>query len=207
MFDVDQILAAISELSPRDQERLWRRAWQMGLLTPASLKPAQKPPASTPTSIPRSVVPPVQPPEPAAGAQRSDPAGHRLTLVFDGGSKGNPGQGYGSYALDWNGRSEPASRLTFPGQMTNNEAEYDVLLAALSAIQEELQQRGIDPTQVDLTVRGDSKLVISQVQGTWQAREPRLLERRDRVRSLLKHFGRVRLEHHPRSASVAVLGH
>ncbi len=29
-----------------------------------------------------------------------------IVIIFDGGSKGNPGKGYGSYALRWPGQQE-----------------------------------------------------------------------------------------------------
>ena len=58
----------------------------------------------------------------------TDPA--EYLLVFDGGSKGNPGEGYGSYALFEGGRPGAAQRVDFPEVMTNNEAEYRTLLAS-----------------------------------------------------------------------------
>src|SRR5215510_12788812 len=52
-------------------------------------------------------------------------------IVFDGGSRGNPGAGYGSYAVFEGTQPAPVQRLEFPGSLTNNEAEYHTLLAAL----------------------------------------------------------------------------
>ena len=50
-----------------------------------------------------------------------------LILVFDGGSQGNPGAGYGSYAVFEGTRPGQVTRLSFPDPMTNNEAEYQVV--------------------------------------------------------------------------------
>ncbi len=56
-----------------------------------------------------------------------------IVIIFDGGSKGNPGKGYGSYALRWPGQQERIVKLQFGDDVTNNEAEYDTLIAALEA--------------------------------------------------------------------------
>src|ERR671932_2006479 len=78
----------------------------------------------------------------------------RITLVFDGGSIGNPGRGYGSYQLTVRDKPEQPKRLEFGEQYTNNEAEYDTLLQALETI----VRRAKDPRRVHLDIRGDSQL-------------------------------------------------
>ncbi|MCA1668296.1 MAG: hypothetical protein LC793_13055 [Thermomicrobia bacterium] len=45
------------------------------------------------------------------------------TIIFDGGARGNPGEGYGSYELR-TGTHREIVRLTFGNNVTNNEAEY-----------------------------------------------------------------------------------
>jgi ribonuclease HI len=130
-----------------------------------------------------------------------------IQIIFDGGSRGNPGQGYGSYALRWPGSPEQKIRLQFGNQVTNNEAEYDTLIAALEGVIKRLRDSGADPATARLDVRGDSLLVINQVLGKWQAKEERLQVRRDRIRQLLKAFGGWQLHHHGRANSVEVLGH
>ncbi len=131
----------------------------------------------------------------------------RYTLVFDGGSRGNPGAMYGSFRVQGGrGTGVLHSRLTF-GRGTNNEAEYRALIAALQALLAELETRGIDPGEVTLDVRGDSLLVLRQLAGVWKAREPRMRTLRDQAQALLSHFGHVRLHHQDRALSVAVLGH
>lgn len=129
------------------------------------------------------------------------------TLMFDGGSRGNPGSMYGSFRIRTSAGSEVLrSRLTF-GRGTNNEAEYRALIAALEALLAELERSGQDPGQVRLEVRGDSLLVLGQLAGAWKAREPRMLSLRNQARELLSRFGQVRLRHQDRALSVAVLGH
>jgi ribonuclease HI len=133
-------------------------------------------------------------------------------IVFDGGSLGNPGRGYGSFALrSVDGAAQPTGwqikRLTFPGRVTNNEAEYDTLIAALQSLVESLRVAGRDPAQTSVDVRGDSLLVISQVTRRWKAHEPRMADRRDAVIALANQFQRVSFVHQPRSQSVKILGH
>ncbi|MEZ4635034.1 MAG: ribonuclease HI family protein [Caldilineaceae bacterium] len=130
-----------------------------------------------------------------------------IRIIFDGGSKGNPGQGYGSYALDWPGYPRQVVRLQFGNNVTNNEAEYDTLIAALEAVTKRLAENGADPSSARIEIWGDSQLVINQVKGEWQTNKPELRVRRDKTRSLLEKYGSARLQHHDRSNNVEVLGH
>lgn len=130
-----------------------------------------------------------------------------IVIVFDGGSKGNPGQGYGSYAVRWPGQSRQIVQLQFGDRVTNNEAEYDTLIAALEAVLRRLLDNGASPETARLDIRGDSALVVNQVNGEWKCQEPRLQVRRDQARELLGRFGSWQLTHHDRKHSVALLGH
>ena len=148
--------------------------------------------------------------------------GHSPTVVFDGGSRGNPGPGYGSYALQLDHRAAPrelpgscfttplppqVTHLEFEGGMTNNEAEYEALIQALEDLRGRLAAMGRDPLQTDVIVLGDSQLVINQVTGAWKARDPRMLQRRNRVRELLQSFGTVSFARRGREDIEEILGH
>lgn len=130
-----------------------------------------------------------------------------IAIIFDGGSRGNPGQGYGSYALRWPGQSQQIVQLRFGDRVTNNEAEYDTLIAALETVVQRLADSGAAPKTAKIEIRGDSLLVVNQVKGLWEAKEARLQVRRDRVRELLRSFGSWQLSHHDREHSVQTLGH
>ncbi len=133
--------------------------------------------------------------------------GEVYRLVFDGGSKGNPGPAYGSFR--WrppSGAPWPVERRAF-GEATNNEAEYRTLIAALEYLLGRLAERGANPSHVVLEIHGDSRLVLSQVEGTWKTKEQRLRTLRDQARDLLGRFGDYTLVHQPREATVAVLRH
>jgi ribonuclease HI len=128
-------------------------------------------------------------------------------LVFDGGSQGNPGPTYGSYRFGpKGGHLRNPMRLVFE-EGTNNEAEYQSLIAGVRGILEELKSESFPASAVRLEVRGDSQLVIRQLEGTWKAKDSRMRGFRDEARSLLDAFGDVRYTYQPRSRTVRLLGH
>ena len=188
MYTVEQIVQAISTLGPFEKKRLWRE-----------LSALDKPQGDATQHSTEKVMLDGEP---------------DYVLIFDGGSKGNPGAGYGSYALarrDAQDGMRPAygqpKRLEFGDEVTSNEAEYDTLIAALESLLAELAARRENPAQHALEVRGDSRLVLQQLQGLWKAKDDRMRERRDRALRLLRRFGAFRLKEVPRSESVAILGH
>jgi len=129
-------------------------------------------------------------------------------IVFDGGSLGNPGQAYGSFRI---APAEPGSspvtgRREF-GLGTNNEAEYWTLIAALQETLRLIESQKLSPGQLELEVRGDSRLVIEQLRGVWRARDPRMRDLRDLARAMLDRFRKAHLVHQPRARSVRALGH
>lgn len=130
-----------------------------------------------------------------------------IRIVFDGGSRGNPGEGYGSFAMDWPGIPREIVQLKFGDRVTNNEAEYDTLIAALEAIRDRLFEQQIDPKTTSLSIWGDSLLVCNQVKGEWKCKEPRLQVRLNKALELLGKFGKPELNHQPREKSEEILGH
>ncbi len=129
-------------------------------------------------------------------------------LVFDGGSKGNPGLGYGSYAITRvQDGAQRLERLHFGDEYTNNEAEYDSLIAALQDLLDRIKSAGRHPQEFALEIRGDSALVLNQIQGKWKAEEPRMVRRRDQCLRLLRRFGQIEFKAQPRQEIFRVLGH
>jgi len=131
----------------------------------------------------------------------------KYEIIFDGGSIGNPGDAYGSYSIKrGRGSYRKPVRCDF-GKATNNEAEYKALLEGIHGILDDVRNTDVLLKDVELIIRGDSKLVLNQVEGTWKAKNPRMRALRDQVRRLLALFGSVSYRHHDRSRSVDVLGH
>lgn len=131
----------------------------------------------------------------------------KVTIVFDGGSRGNPGPAYGSFRIQID-KQEPFEpvRLVF-GLGTNNEAEYKALLAAIEDVVGYLKKAKVMPKDVRLEIKGDSRLVLEQISGGWKAKDARMRSLRDEALGLLGQFGRVEVRHHERSESVRILGH
>jgi len=129
-------------------------------------------------------------------------------LVFDGGSHGNPGPGYGSYHLTRvaDGRTSLV-RLDFGQEMTSNEAEYQALIGGLEGLVDRIEAAGRDPGEFTVEVRGDSALVLRQVKGDWQAKDDRMRVLRNRARELLSRFKGHRLVLQGREETLRVLGH
>jgi len=130
------------------------------------------------------------------------------TLIFDGGSLGNPGPGYGSYILVRNvDEKRRVKRLQFGDDMTSNEAEYRTLIAGLEDLLSTIRKAGRSPQGFSLEVRGDSRLILYQVARRWKTKKPHLMPLRDKVEELLEGFGSITLIWQRRDKSEKVLGH
>ena len=85
-------------------------------------------------------------------------------------------------------------------QHTNNEGEYEAVLAALCLV----DLYDLAPAEI----KTDSLLVVNQVNGTWQCRKKTLLLQRDKIRRELSWHSNVTLSWIPREENLAghVLG-
>jgi ribonuclease HI len=131
----------------------------------------------------------------------------RYTIVFDGGSLGNPGRGYGSFAIQGPAGYDVHEQLDFAqlgDRVTNNEAEYLTLIGALDRLARDL---GDDVTRTHVSIRGDSQLVINQLLGAWKVRKDELKPLHYRASELLNRFARFDVAWQPRAQTVKVLGH
>jgi ribonuclease HI len=182
---IERILAAIAALSEEERAELLQR-----LTSESDFSSANQP------SLPLQFT----------STELADPADY--VIVFDGGSQGNPGPGYGSYALTRaSDGKQDLVRLDFGRAMTNNEAEYEALIAGLQGLTERIEAASRSPADFSVEVRGDSALVIHQVEGTWKTKDDRMRLLRNRCRDLLRRFKGHRLVLHGREESVRVLGH
>ena len=85
---------------------------------------------------------------------------------FDGAAKPNPGRGGAGAYIDVNGEIFWEDYRYLGDNITNNEAEYKALIMLLEAT----GALGIK----EITIRGDSQLVINQMTEKWGISEPRL---------------------------------
>jgi ribonuclease HI len=116
----------------------------------------------------------------------SSEPGPTATANIDGGSRGNPGPaGYGVRIERENG-----SVVELKGSLgicTNNVAEYQGLLAALSW--------AIDNGVRRLRVRSDSELLVKQMRGEYRVKHAGLQPLAAEARELVGRIGRVTFEH------------
>ncbi len=118
--------------------------------------------------------------------------GGRAHVYFDGGARGNPGPaGIGWVIVTSDGIVAEGNDTI--GRATNNQAEYEALIAALEAAS--------DYRYDEVHVRGDSELIVKQVRGEYDTNNPELRERRVRVHELLQTFDSWTLEHVPREVN------
>lgn len=126
-------------------------------------------------------------------------------IVFDGGSKGNPGKGYGSYDITLNGQEyDRQIEMPFGDRLTNNQAEYMALIRALKRIAED---QSVDLLQSNIVIRGDSQLVINQLNGVWKVKNANMQPLWAEARGILTEVKTWQAVWHDRSNSVRKLGH
>jgi ribonuclease HI len=115
----------------------------------------------------------------------------RFEAYFDGGkrSKGNSGPAACGAILLREG-SEIRRDRRFIGIATSNDAEWQGLLLALRIAKEVVLSTD------ELTIYGDSKLVVNQVLGKWRAKDPKMAAYRDRAWEVGEKIGcRLRISH------------
>src|SRR5688500_9782773 len=113
-----------------------------------------------------------------------------VTLEFDGGSRGNPGPaGIGVVVRAADGT--PLVTLgRFIGRCTNNVAEYKALITAL----DEARKLGASK----IVIRGDSELIIRQMNGQYKVKHPDMKVLFDKAQELIRQFQSAKIEHNLR---------
>src|ERR1700683_308324 len=114
----------------------------------------------------------------------------RITLNFDGGSRGNPGPSGIGFVLSADDGTPLLAAGRFIGHATNNVAEYTALIAGLR----EAKKLGANK----ILVRGDSELIVKQMRGEYRVKNPDMKTLHDEAQSLLKQFSNSRMEHNLR---------
>jgi len=110
-----------------------------------------------------------------------------FTLKFDGCSKGNPGRAGIGAVIYKNGLEYWASCKYIGDNKTNNESEYSALIFGLEA--------AIEKNINELSVYGDSLLVINQVNGIYKVKNEKLFELYERATELKKQFSYIDFNH------------
>ena len=128
----------------------------------------------------------------------------------DGGAAANgtaDSFGYGSYHVEARTGQRQMVRLNFGRGVTNNEAEYQTLIAALKDLVGRITGARRSPSTYSLLVHTDSQLMVGQAIQGWQVKAANLRPLRDEATTLMRAFGRCELVKVPRDEIVRVLGH
>lgn len=124
---------------------------------------------------------------PAAPRLQGRDGGLQLTLFTDGACRGNPGPaGIGFVILDPSGAELQAVSQAI-GRATNNVAEYTALIRGL--------ERCRDLGGTSIEVVSDSELLVRQMLGRYQVKNPRLKPLFEQAKSLAEGFEQVTYRH------------
>ena len=81
------------------------------------------------------------------------------------------------------------------GKTTNNVAEYEALIRALTAARELF---GTEISKMEVEIKMDSELIVRQMQGRYKVKAPELKPRFMQVKSLLASMPKASFTHIPR---------
>ncbi|GIL93006.1 hypothetical protein Vretimale_15444 [Volvox reticuliferus] len=121
------------------------------------------------------------------GPRQAIKSGSVYELEFDGAARGNPGHAGCGAVLRYNGDVVCRLRKYMGSHSTNNEAEYTALIEGLQ------MARRLGVTRVH--AKGDSKLVVQQVTGSWQIHKPHLQDLCNRVHNETRNLREFEIRH------------
>ncbi len=99
----------------------------------------------------------------------------------------------GSYILRWPGEAPHRVRLNFKTQVTAQEALYDTLIHVIEAVEKRLRDSQADLQSARLDIRSEDSLFVRQARGEIPCEDASLQARRNKMSTLLQHFGGWRL--------------
>lgn len=121
-----------------------------------------------------------------------------INVYIDGASRGNPGEaGIGILIKTDNGETL-FSAAGYSGKMTNNQAEYNALIAALTKLNKtpSFLSTGGTKNAETVMIHSDSELIVRQLTGQYKVKEPELKKLSNRVRELIQAIpSKIELKH------------
>lgn len=118
-----------------------------------------------------------------------------LIIYVDGSVEGNPGPGGIGVVIEASDGTPVAAWGEAIGHVTNNQAEYQALLAGLR----KARQLGAQA----VAVRSDSQLLVRQFLGEYRVKDVKLRPLHEEARRLAARFERFAIEHIPREGNRA----
>ncbi len=112
----------------------------------------------------------------------------KLVINTDGGARNNPGPA-GIGAVISNKAGEVLAEVSeFIGSTTNNQAEYQALIAGLQAAIQYLDTISQQTVVTEVSIFTDSELMAYQIQGKYKVKNSELQPLHEHARSLLGKF-------------------
>lgn len=137
---------------------------------------------------------------------------YNFIITADGGSLGNGTKesvGYGSFIIE---RVNPITksnqyRRAFGTGITNNEAEYMIVIEALKLIKSVLEASGEPVNGNSILIKSDSALVIGQCFNGWKVKAVKIMPLFTELMNLINEFGNVKFEKLSGDKMKSILGH
>lgn len=121
----------------------------------------------------------------------------KVRIYTDGGARGNPGPaGIGAVIIDLDQGSEGevlAEISEYIGETTNNQAEYQAVIAGL--------KKAADLKAQEVEIVSDSELLVKQCRGEYKVKDPDLAKLFMKVWNLQQNFKKVIFNHTLRSGN------
>lgn len=136
----------------------------------------------------------------------------KAEIYFDGGCLGNPGQKYGSFQVQLDGREiVKRNRVDF-GFGTNNEAEFNALKLALDEAIRCFQEKSIELKSLSLVIETDStivrnRLVVKNVIFKKYPSSQRMFALANECLECIRQFGKFEVNWKGRANNVERFGH
>lgn len=135
-----------------------------------------------------------------------------FTITCDGGSLDNQSKnrhGYGSFMIQIEGSPSTvrANRMDFGAGVTNNEAEYKALIAALEHICDAFAVAEGNLKAVKLKIRTDCQLIIGHLTQNWKIKAESLRPLAIKASAMLQQFDSFIFEKISGDEMKTILGH
>jgi ribonuclease HI len=96
----------------------------------------------------------------------------KITVYTDGASRGNPGPSAIGVVVGDEKEKILKQYSESIGQTTNNEAEYQAVIFALKKIKALIGKKKVK--ELEILIKSDSQLLVSQLEGEYKIKEPRI---------------------------------
>lgn len=117
-----------------------------------------------------------------------------LNIYCDGGARGNPGPGACAFAV-FHSSSHPLYKEgQFLGHATNNQAEYQAVLNAISWAKNQILSSKF-PSITHFNFFLDSQLLVNQLTGKFKIKDPRLLQLYNSIKRLTTELAHIHINY------------